>query len=110
MTVEDRYRDRGLQRGREVYLDAGTAAEYVRDCENENVAILGIEGFLLRGDDLIPQMDLICDFSPRDSSLGWEQYRAQVNRDALTFLNGVNDRDALVFEFEVLVPEQYRYK
>ena len=108
MSIEDSYQDRGIQRGNVLYLSAEVAAEYVRDCESENVAILGIEGFLLRGDDLQARTDLICDFSPRDSSLGWEEYRAQVNRAALTFLSGVSGSEGLVFEFEVLVPEEYK--
>ena len=86
------------------------ALDYVNDCVNENLAVLGIEGFLLKGDALHARTDLICDFSPLRPYLSWDEHRAQVNHTALTFLNHVTNNEHFVFQMQVITFEEWSNK
>jgi hypothetical protein len=102
------YRAKGVQRGDALYLDLTTAVEFVKDCDRDDIAVLGIEGFVLRGDNLEARPDLVCDFSPAyDADQEWPEYREQANRAALRFITGVAHDEGLVFHFDVFTLSQW---
>ena len=44
-------------------FDVGDGIRLVDYCKNNNIAILGIEGFKIKGNKRVPDMDCIVDFS-----------------------------------------------
>ena len=44
-------------------FDVGDGIRLVVYCNNNNIAILGVEGFKVKGNKRIPDMDFIVDFS-----------------------------------------------
>lgn len=71
-------------------LDAFKLVEY---CERNNIAILGIEGFKVKGDRRIPDMDCIVDFS---SSLNDDCFVKTTIEASRRILSGIDDRDTLL--------------
>ncbi|MBL8545149.1 MAG: hypothetical protein JNL81_01725 [Hyphomonadaceae bacterium] len=67
------------------------AEGYVRELTGKGIRILGIEAFVIDGDQIVPQMDLIADFS------GSVDVQSSLV-DALSFLRRDDDR-ALYFYF-----------
>lgn len=44
-------------------FDVGDGIRLVDYCKNNNIAVLGIEGFKIKGNKRVPDMDCIVDFS-----------------------------------------------
>lgn len=103
----NRYRSRVVERFNELYFTPEVATQFVRDCEKANIAILGIEGFVLSNKKLYPQMDLIGDFSPRGSYSSWEEYRRLANESARRLLTEAGDRASLVFIINAWTAEEW---
>ena len=71
-------------------LDAFKLVDY---CERNNIAILGIEGFKVKGDRRIPDMDCIVDFS---SSLNDGCFAKKTIEASRRIMSGIDDRDTLL--------------
>lgn len=73
-------------------LDGLRLVEY---CEDNNIAILGVEGFRVKGDKRVPDMDYIVDFSASLNEEGFAKKSAEVVRGGI---NSTEDR-AVLLEF-----------
>jgi hypothetical protein len=83
------------------FFDLPKAMRFIDKCERDDLAILGIEGFVREPDGVRPQLDLIADFSPKGvvGEETWEEYRPQVNQTARKFLKFAQSTPNVVFEF-----------
>ena len=85
--------------GGEVFLYFSEATRFARDLKNENIAIIGIEGFYYRDGKIEPQMDMITDFSPRvekeDAKRNWATFRASRMAGADYFFQYIVDNHPL---------------
>ena len=73
----------------------------MRDCQRRDLAIIGIEGFMLQNEEIIPQLDAIADFSSV-ASTDWKTYQATCNKAAKYFLKEMNnDERTMLFNFVV---------
>ncbi len=74
-----------LSSDREVYLSCDEAVECIERCQQEMIAVIGIEVFHKKGGKLIPDPDGICDWGgPKDEE--WEGFCADCNELSLRFL------------------------
>ena len=103
----NRYRGRVVDSFNDLYFTREVAIQFVRDCEEANIAILGIEGFVQSNKGLYPQMDLIGDFSPQGSYPSWEEYRRLANESAMRLLAEADDRASLVFIINAWTAEEW---
>jgi len=81
--------------GGELYLLLPVAFEFLETCRDNNLAVIGIEGFLYEGGLIHPQMDLIADFSSPHGASSWTVFRESCHEACLRFLALV-PKDGLV--------------
>jgi hypothetical protein len=96
--VIERYRGRGVCRGAELYFDGTVGEEIVRTCEEQDLAVIGVEGFELVGKEIRPRLDLIADYST-DPRSPWTEFRSGCNRAALDFLRRAGSDIRVIFCF-----------
>ena len=64
--------------GGEIYLHASDALNFITDCETQNIAKLGFDTFRIDERGILPFLDGIADFSPREKK-PWTEYRSRCN-------------------------------
>jgi hypothetical protein len=84
----------------ELLLDIQTAMDFIAACQRDDIAVIGIEGFLLEPGGLRPQLDMIADYSSRKKS-PWSRFRDLCNRSAAEFLRAISPKPGLVFSLSV---------
>lgn len=104
--ITSEYSFKGLMLGGELYLRLGDALNFVKECEANNLAVIGIEGALMERNNLIPQIDKIYDASSSNSN-SWEKYRGSVNNGALKFLENLSVTEGLYFTSVVISELEY---
>lgn len=101
------FRRRGLVRGGELYLSVSEAIAYAKRCREKGLAVIGVEGFYLSGDALVPQQDLIADASRIEADT-WQAFQQKSNRFTADFLHQLTDRRGLVVNLTTLSEEEWR--
>lgn len=97
------FRPRGLFRGNELYLDPTTSVDFADACEKNDLAIIGIEGFIYTPPWLEPQMDLIADWSlGKREAEAWEVFRQRCNRISGDFIRRLRPEPGLLLNFTVV--------
>jgi hypothetical protein len=104
--IFDRYCVVGTLRGCEIYLKIPEALNFIKDCQINELAIIGVEGFLLRDGQLHPQIDIIVDYSSLNVS-SWQEYVVTCNQSTQGVLSEFRDRQDLVINFVLLAEEQW---
>jgi hypothetical protein len=61
--VESLFKDRAILKGGMMFLPRDVAIQFVHECKNLGLKILGIDGFYLFGDAVQPSLDHSIDFS-----------------------------------------------
>ena len=90
MTIQDKilekYRSASIgEAGTEIYVEGEAALGIPADCENANVAIIGVDTFTITQGSTYPHLDGIMDFSPRIQR-AWDDFRQRCNKAALEFM------------------------
>lgn len=88
MTFDDileRFQRKGEVRGGELLITQNDALEAILLCEQNDVAILGVEVFHISVDETTPLSDSIADCSP-PASLSWREYCDVANACARAFV------------------------
>ncbi len=85
----------GIVRGEEVYLSPSSTLQLLALCDQNDFAILGLEGFRVSGDQLTPDLDLILDCSAFVGS-SWEEFRDTCNSRCGGFVEQLRDAHDLV--------------
>jgi len=96
--VLEKFAPRGTVFGQELYLPQQVAAEFVSICDENDLAIIGIEAFEKTGDQITPIMDYIADYS-RTPAKSWQQFRRACNSAAEEFVMQPRPTDGLRFNF-----------
>lgn len=90
--ITRKFKSKVIVRGDMSLFTKGNAISFIQACKENNIGILGIDGFYLFGDKIQPSMDNSEDFSGYD----YVSKTESIYTDAINFLN---DRDEqLVFE------------
>jgi len=101
------FRSRGVSNGLSLYVPREAAFDFIRACGQNNLAVLGIEGLVLKDDSIHPRLDMIADYSPRQEDKEWERYRDMVNAAAEAFLNDMPVIEGLVFDFTLYSEREF---
>lgn len=72
----------------------------IEECQSRNVLILGIEAFKLEGDRVVPDTDLIADFSEL-ASKEWNIACLEAVRSAEVYLGEATGQTDLWFDFSL---------
>ncbi len=89
----------------EIYIPKRKASDFIDLCENNQLAVIGMEGFIYEDSKFIPQLDLIADYS--SSEFGdWISYMETCNSAARAFIESAKSKDNLFFTFVVLSPQE----
>ncbi len=100
------YSNRSILGGNEVYFELNIAMEFISDCQENNFAILGIEGFIPDGKYIIPQSDMITDYSPTSAGT-WEEYRNSCFISAKNLIQSFPVTVGLLLNFVIFSEEDY---
>jgi len=69
-------------------FDVGDGMRLVDYCKNNDIAVLGIEGFKIKGGKRIPDMDCIVDFSASLKELNFAAKSIEMSRVIIESLSG----------------------
>ncbi len=78
-------------------IPARDMAAALHEIADLGLAVLGIEGFVLDGKSVCPQLDMIADYSPR-APTSWESHREARATAALRFAQAYEQREDVHFE------------
>jgi hypothetical protein len=73
--------------------------------EKAGILVLGMEGFTCIDNQIVPEMDMIADYSNL-IGVSWDQACQESLASARTFFEGIPADDCLVFSFELRRPIQ----
>ncbi|MBE9111625.1 hypothetical protein IQ273_19650 [Nodosilinea sp. LEGE 07298] len=93
--IFEQYRQYGIVSGEELYMPSQYAIGFVEDCSLRDIAVIGIEGFLIADQRIMPLLDEIADFSSIVSP-DWQAFTNQCNAAAKKFLE-ISSRDQTRF-------------
>ncbi|MBC6424004.1 MAG: hypothetical protein GDA38_22785 [Hormoscilla sp. SP12CHS1] len=91
-----KYCQQGIVRGGQLYLSLPQALKFVADCQLNNLAIIGIEGFLYDRGKIKPILEAIRDFS-RAPKANCDSYREICDRAANDFLHQLDRVNGVKF-------------
>ncbi|TFY84987.1 hypothetical protein DYL61_30240 [Pseudomonas nabeulensis] len=75
-------------RGRTPLFNVGDGVRLVDYCKNNGIAILGIEGFKIKSDKRIPDMDCIVDFSASLNEMDFAVKSVETSRIIVEGMSG----------------------
>jgi hypothetical protein len=81
-------------------IQQGDCEKIIDICKNENILILGIDAFEVKGETIQPDNNLIADFSELTSK-EWKVACLQAIRSAEIYFNETNGKENLWFEFSL---------
>ncbi len=105
--VLQQYRRFQARESKALYLDPQQSLNLVETCNANNIAVVGIEGFIHTGGKIEPRLDLIADFSSLKSG-DWQSYKASCNAAAERFLRASSQVPNVVFSFVLLAEHQWK--
>lgn len=79
-------RRRGIERGGEIYLTPESGIACIAVCQEDDLAVVGVEGFVIDEGSTVPLIDQIADFSQL-RAIDWSSFRNESNREAIEFIN-----------------------
>ena len=79
------YRNNTISSENEFYIPVAEGIDFIITCDDNNLSVIGIEGFIQRGEMIQPDLNIIADFSENDAGT-WDEYREKCNESALEFV------------------------
>lgn len=104
--IFERYRQHEIVQGGELYFSLPKAFDFLVECQENDIAVIGIEGFLCNQGMIKPQLDMIADYSSASAS-GWQEYREMCNQYSQDFLENLTFRNGLIVSFVVLSEKEW---
>ena len=108
--ITNSFRKHGMTRGAgELYLEVPSAFNFLTTCQENNLAVIGIEGFIYHKENgaIEAKMDYIADYSNMKTP-SWEEYRDLCNQLSEDFLCHLPSKVELVVNLVVLSQEEWR--
>lgn len=108
--IVNRFRHRGMTRGAgSLYLEIPIALDFLATCEANNLAIIGVEGFLYndKKDTIQPIMDYIEDYSDIEAP-HWKAYRNLCNQRCRDFLCHLPSKSEFVVNLVVISQAEWQ--
>jgi len=83
--VYELYRNTGISSENESYIPVTESIDFIITCDDNNLSVIGIEGFYQKGDMIQPDLNIIADFSENEAA-DWEVYKERCNESAMKFV------------------------
>ncbi len=106
-TVFKQFRQQGFESAGNLYLPPSVALTLVDAADRADLAVLGLEGFVLESGGLRPRLDLIADYSSAEGST-WADYRRACNSSARTFLRALPDTQGILIAVVLQPSDEWR--
>ena len=90
----------------ELILLVDKAIEFLNDCHNNDLAVIGIDGFEIIKGFIKPRIDIIADFSNLEVH-DWESYKKRCYSSALEFLQHFKEEANIGYMFVVIGRQEY---
>lgn len=71
--IEQEFFSKGVIRGGILFLPPLSAIDMVRQCKNKNIAVLGVDGFILTENSTQPMMENSIDLSQKRERESWDE-------------------------------------
>ncbi len=110
MTEEEllrQYKTRGIIRGRELYLNLPDATNFISDCQANNLAVVGIEGFRESEGTITPDLNIIADYTDASPS-DWDAFRNTCNSAAEQLIRSITTNGSLLINFVILSQTEWQ--
>lgn len=104
--VFGQYRQYGFVSGGEFYIPSQYAINFVEDCSLRNIAVIGVEGFLIFDQKIMPLLDEIADFSSVVAP-DWQNFVDQCNVAAKRFLEIYGEDQKKIFSFVFINKDEW---
>ena len=101
-----RFRDRGQIHGGELYLSSTAAHDFVAACQENEIAVVGIEGFRVSGGKRIPLLDCIADYSAT-SAHTWQDFCRLCHEYSHKFLSAQPLDQNMVFNLVTMSKDEW---
>jgi hypothetical protein len=105
---------KAIRDGMSFYFRPDDARRLVRECDERDIAVIGIDGLTLVEDDGIqPHLDLIADYGSLSidwSGVSWPEFRQRCNSSALNFFDlaeAAGKEGELVFDISLMKNDEY---
>ena len=101
-----RFRDRGQLHGGELYLSSAAARDFVTACQENEMAVVGIEGFRVSGGKRISLLDCIADYSATSADT-WQDFYHLCNEYSDKFLAAQPLERNIVFSLTTIAKDEW---
>ena len=111
MTLEqqiiEEYLQHGVMSGKELIVRSEAALSFINACDRIGLAIVGIEGFTISDQQVMPHLDMIADFSDI-KAMTWDEYKRASLEAARNFETQFLSRHELGFNFVLLEEREWK--
>ena len=101
-----RFRNCGQIHGGELYLASAAACDFVAACQENDIAVLGIEGFKVSGGKKSPLLDCIADYSATSADT-WQDFCQLCNEYSHKFLAAQPLDQNIVFNLVTMAEDEW---
>jgi hypothetical protein len=101
-----RFHDYGQIHGGELYLASTAAHDFVAACQENEIAVVGIEGFKVSGDKRLPLLDCIADYSATSADT-WQDFCRLCNKYSHEFLAAQPLDQHIVFNLVTMSKDEW---
>jgi hypothetical protein len=104
---------RAVRRAKSLYFRPNDARALIEECDERDIAVIGVDGLTLDETGIQPHMDLIADYSAlvNDwSGVSWAEFRRRCNKSALGFFKfaeAAGKEGDLVFDISLMQDDEY---
>ena len=92
---------RGTQIGGEWFFQPKVCLDLVSECESNGLAVIGIEGFKIDGSEVVPQLDLIADWSNVEVK-EWEAFVAEASALSRKFIETISVASGILLNLTIV--------
>ena len=100
------FRTRGQIQGGELYLPLAAALDFLSACQENDIAVVGIEGFTDAGGKKTPVLDCIADYSTTTADT-WLDFCRLCNEASRKFLSMQASDKSMVFTLVTLTKDEW---
>jgi len=101
-----RFRHRGQIHGDELYLSSAAACDFIAACQENAIAVIGIEGFKVSGCKKTPLLDCMADYSATSADT-WQRFCCLCNEYSHKFMDAQPLDQNIVFNLVTMTEDEW---
>ena len=104
--LENKYRQLSLKKEGMLIIPLKHIDDFLKECESLNLAILGFEGFVVVGNNVVPRGEEIGDLSNIHGKT-WAEHKTLTHKATADILKNVSDTSSFGYEFVLMDKEDF---